>query len=119
MKDTLRDVYSNLPVEPSNKTTIQKRSRSLSPDEDMSLDDNDMDKSLVEAIKFSRPIKPLRRPRHCLLETRSLPNGPLLFDNPDHTLNHVTTEAIEEEDDWSNQKPNNDDFDQPFEPMVL
>lgn len=115
MKDTLRDVYSNLPDDNNNKTTTQKRSRSLSPpDEDISLDDNDMsDKSLVRP---SRPIKPLRRPRHLLLETRSLPNGSLLFGN---SPNHVTTKSIDEEDDWSNQKPDDDDFDQPFEPMVL
>lgn len=121
MKDTLRDVYSNLPADNTSKPTAQKRCRSLSPlisvDEDMSLDDNDMsDKSLIEAINVSRPIKPLRRSRQCLLETRSLPNGPLLFGNSEHT---ATTKPIDEEDDWSNQKPDDDDFDQPFEPMVL
>lgn len=121
MKDTLRDVYSDLPVDNTNKTTTQKRSRSLSPltplDDNMLLDDNDMsDKSLVDSIKLSRPIKPLRRPRHSLLETRSLPNGALLFGNPDHTSNHVTTKTIDEEDDWSNQSPGDDDA---FEPMIL
>lgn len=123
MNDTFQDVYSNMPVNNADKATTKKRSRSLSPlipaDEGMSLDDNDTsDISLVEAVKLSRPMKPLRRPRHSLLETCSLPNGPLLFGNSDHTLNHVTTKPINE-DDWSNPKPDDDDFDQPFEPMVL
>lgn len=122
MNDTFQDVYSNMPVGNVNKATTKKRSRSLSPlispDEGMSLDDNDTsDKLLVEAVKLSRPMKPLRRPRHSLLETRSLPNGALLFGNSDHTLNHVTTNPINEEEDWSSAKP--DDDDQPFEPMVL
>jgi hypothetical protein len=118
MNDTFQDVYSNMPVGNVDKATTKKRSRSLSPlispDEGISLDDNDI--SLVEAEKLSRPTKPLRRPRRSLLETRSLPNGPLLFGNSDYTLNHVTTKPINE-DDWSNTKP--DDDDQPFEPMVL
>ena len=123
MNDTFQDVYSSMPVGNVDKATTKKRSRSLSPlispDEGMSLDDNDTtsDISLVEAVKLSRPTKPLRRPRHSLLETRSLPNGPLLFSNSDHTPSHVTTKPINEEDDWSNTKP--DDDDQPFEPMVL
>lgn len=122
MNDTFQDVYSNIPVGNVDKASTKKRSRSVSPliapDEGVSLDDKDMsDISLVEAVKLSRPMKPLRRPRHFLLETRSLPNGPLLFGNSDHTLTHVTTKPINEEDDWSNTKP--DDDDQPFEPMVL
>jgi hypothetical protein len=121
MNDTFEDVYSNMPVGNVDKATSKKRSRSLSPlippDEGMSLDDNDTsDISLDEAAKLSRPIKPLRRPQHSLLETRSLPNGPLLFGNSDHTPNHVTTKSINE-DDWS--ITNLDDDDQPFEPMVL
>ena len=119
MNDTFQDVYSNMPVDNVDKATTKKRSRSLSPlippDEGMSLDDNDI--SLVEAVKLSRPMKPLRRLRHSLLETRSLPNAPLLFGNSDHTSNYVTTKPINEEDDWSNPKP--DDDDEPFEPMVL
>ena len=125
MNDTFQDVYSNMPVDNVDKATTKKRSRSLSPlalippDEGMPLDDNDTsDISLVEAVKLPRPMKPLRRPRHSPLETRSLPNGPLLFGNSDHTSNHIMTKPINEEDDWSNPKPD-DDFDQPFEPMVL
>jgi hypothetical protein len=124
MNDTFQDVYSNMPVDDVDKAATKKRSRSLSPlippDEGMTLDDNDSsDISLVEPVKLSRPMKPLRRPRHSLLETRSLPNGPLIFGNSDHrdTPNHFTTKTINEEDDWSNPKP--DDDDQPFEPMVL
>lgn len=123
MNDTFRDVYSNMPVDNVDKATTKKRSRSLSPsppDESMALDDNDSSNtSLVEAVKISRPMKPLRRPRHSLLGTRSLPNGPLIFGNSDHTPNHVTarTKTINEEDDWS--IPKFDDGDQPFEPMVL
>ena len=123
MNDTFQDVYSNMSVGNVYKATTKKRSRSLSPsippDESMALDDNDTNDMLVEAVKLSRPIKPLRvrRPRHSLLETRSLPNGPLLFGNSDHTLNHVTTRPINEEDDWSNIKA--DDDDESFEPMVL
>lgn len=116
MNDTFQDVYSSMPVDSVDKVTTKKRSRSLSPDEGMSLDDNDI--SLVEAVKPPRPMKPLRRPRHSLKETRSLPNAPFLFGNSDHTLNHVTTKPINEEDDWSNPKPDDDD-DEPFEPMVL
>jgi hypothetical protein len=124
MNDTLQDVYSNMPVDNVDKATTKKRSRSLSPlippneGTCMSLDDNDI--SLVEAIKVSRPMKPLRRPRHSLLETSSLPNGSLLFGS-DHTPNHAATKTINEEDDWSNPKPDDEDFpvDQPFEPMVL
>jgi len=123
MNDIYRDVYSNMPVDNINQSTTRKRSRSLSPliplDADMSSDDNDQSSiSLVEAIKPSRPIKPLRRSRHSLLETRSLPNGPLLFGNTDHTSNHTATKTIDEEDDWSNQKAD-EDFEHPFEPMVL
>jgi hypothetical protein len=122
MNDTFQDVYSNMLVDNVDKATTKKRSRSPSPlippDEGMTLDDNDTsDILLVEAaVKPVRPMKPLRRSRHTLLETRSLPNGPLLFGNSDHTPNHVTTKTINE-DDWSNPKP--DDDDQPFEPMVL
>ena len=120
MNDTFQDVYSNMPVDNVAKGTTKKRSRSLSPlippDEGMSLDDNDTSIPLVEAIKPSRPMKPLRKPRRSLLETRSLPNGQLLFGNSDHT---VATKTINEEDDWSNAKPDDDDIDQPFEPMVL
>ena len=121
MNDTFQDVYSNMPVGNVNKATTKKRSRSLSPllppDEGMSLDNNDTsDISLVDAAKLSRPMKPLRRTRHSLLETRSLPNGPSLFGKSDHTLNHDTTKPINEESDWSNT---NLDDDQPFEPMVL
>ena len=119
MNDTFQDVYSNMPVRNIDRATTKKRSRSLSPlispDEGMSLDDNDTsDIPLVEAVKLSRPTKPLRRPRRSLLETRSLPNGPLLFGNSNYTLNHDTTKPINE-DDWSNTP----DDDQPFEPMVL
>jgi hypothetical protein len=122
MNDTFRDVYSNMPVDNVDKAATKKRSRSplIPPDEGMTLDDNDSsDILLVEAVKPSRPMKPLRKPRHSLLETRSLPNGPLIFGNSesDHTPNYVTTKTINEEDDWSNPKP--DDDDQPFEPMVL
>jgi hypothetical protein len=103
MKDTFQDVYSNMPVDNADKATTKKRSRSLSPlippDEGMALDDNDTsDISLVEGVKLSRPMRPLRRPRHSLSETRSLPNGQLLFGNSDHTPNHVTTKTINEED---------------------
>ena len=116
MNDTIRDVYSNFSVDNTNNSATQKkRSRSLSPlipVADMSSDDNDIsDLSLVEPTK--RPIKPLRRPRHSLLETRSLPNGPLLFGASDRT-----SATIEEEEDWSNEKVD-EDFEQPFEPTFL
>ncbi|KAF8812448.1 hypothetical protein BYT27DRAFT_7182882 [Phlegmacium glaucopus] len=122
MNDIFRDVYSNMPVDSTNQSTTGKRSRSLSPlispDADMLLDENDQSMSPVETTNPSRPIKPLRRSRHSLLETRSLPNGPLLFGNSDHTPDHIATKTIDEEDDWSNQKAD-EDFEQPFEPMVL
>ena len=113
MNDIFQDVYSNMPVDNVDKATTKKRSRSLSPlipsDEGMPLDDNDTSNiSLVEALP--RPMKPLRRPRNSL--SRSLPNGPLLFGNSDHTPSHVTTKSINEEDDWSNPLDE-------FEPMVL
>ena len=113
MNDAFRDAYSNFPVDDTNKSTTKKRSRSLSP-LIPDVDDNEMND--IEAIR-SRPIKPLRRPRRPLLETPSLPNGSLFFDNLDHTPDAITTKTAEE-DDWSNQKAD-ENFEQPFEPMVL
>lgn len=119
MNDTLRDVYSGMPVDNTNKSITRKRSRSASPltppDPNMVLDDNEI--SLTEPIQLSRPIRPLRTSRHSLLETRSLPNGPLLFGNSDHTPD-IMTKTIDEEDDWSNRKAD-EDFEKPFEPMVM
>lgn len=127
--DTLRDVYTSVQVFPESSAPALKRSRPSSDHEEDNDNDNDqmitrLDQGIADQMPIfldlepHRNIKPLRKSRKLITETRSLPNGSFsFFDHPNEDPAMLT----KSEDDWSEpslvQTLNSGET--PFEPMVL
>ncbi|KAF8165357.1 hypothetical protein B0H34DRAFT_793754 [Crassisporium funariophilum] len=128
MNDTLRDVYSNAPVQQMNEPPKRKRARSINDTEppslaqdtmqsDTQISDNIAYPVATENLRVSRPTKPLRNSQRSMLQTRSLPNGSLSFGSTSRDL-AIVKPTVQEEDDWS-VEASNEPSAQPFEPMVF
>lgn len=140
--DTLREVFSSLPSGSSPHTSPRKRGRSVSfhePESGGALDEDgdagmlhtnpEPEEEFVTLVMGSdaksdmmRPIKPLRRSRRTLMETRSLPVGLLRFsgESTNHdNMSPANPEMEKLDEDWT-RIDSDGSYDQLiFKPMEL